>query len=107
MKQTELIAACRYYKGEKKDPYDKKDPNKSMLWTLERSWTFDTSSSSEAGDLTEIQSEMLSYYIRAGLRTFEQYDDTPLTLKALLFYKYSDGIANAEDFKKFYLKYYK
>lgn len=52
----------------------------------------------------------LHEYITAGLLDFEKYDDTPITLKALLFnrfgYWFSDGLMEmVEPFKKYYQEY--
>lgn len=94
----------KYYKGEQTNPYEGKDQNKAMLWFYEciykRMEKQENSLSMEISD-----------YIQSGLGEFEQYDDVPLTLKALLFNRYAKGaqsLADAvEPFKKFYLKYYK
>ena len=51
----------------------------------------------------------LEEYLRAGLRTFNMYDDTPLTLKAVLYNRFmqqAEGMATAEDFKRWYDRFY-
>lgn len=56
---------------------------------------------------------MLDEYISAGLSEFNMMDDTPITLKALLFNRYCHWcggyglIEDAKAFKKFYLNSYK
>ena len=51
----------------------------------------------------------LDDYLSAGLRTFNMYDDTPVTLKAVLFNRFmqqAEGMATAEDFKEWYDRFY-
>ena len=51
----------------------------------------------------------LDDYLSAGLRTFNMYDDTPVTLKAVLFNRFmqqAEGMAPAEDFKRWYDWFY-
>lgn len=51
----------------------------------------------------------LEEYLRAGLRTFNMYDDTPATLKAVLFNRFmqqAEGLARVEDFKRWYDRFY-
>ena len=51
----------------------------------------------------------LDEYLRAGLRTFNMYDDTPVTLKAVLFNSFmqqDECMATAEDFKRWYDWFY-
>lgn len=102
MDKKDLLKFCRYYKGEDDCPF--KEQNKSMLWFYERAWIFDMLSDSEN------LSACIDEYIRLGLGLFEQFDDVPLSLKALLFNrcaKTSQSIAGAvEPFKKFYKEYY-
>ena len=38
MKESDLLQYCRYYKGERKNPYEGKEQNKAMLWMYERAW---------------------------------------------------------------------
>ena len=52
---------------------------------------------------------LLDDYLSAGLRTFNMYDDTPVTLKALLFNSFmqqAEGMARVEDFKSWYDRFY-
>ena len=102
MSKTDLLTLCRYYKGEENNPFI--DQNKSMLWSYERAWVYDMLNDSDS------LSSAIDDYIRVGLGLFEQFDKTPLTLKALLFNRYartSNSIAEAvEPFKRFYKEYY-
>ena len=51
---------------------------------------------------------MLEYYIRAGLSTFQMFDNTPITLKALLFNRYSHWtMGDIDGFKEWYLTAYR
>lgn len=102
MNKSDLLTLCHYYKGEENDPF--RDQNKSMLWFYERAWVFDTQNNSNKLSYTSEE------YIRLGLGQFEQFDDIPLSLKALLFNRYARtcySIAEAvEPFKRFYKEYY-
>lgn len=102
MDKKELLKFCRYYKGE--DDCHFKEQNKSMLWFYERAWVYEMSNDSK--DLYIYIEE----YIRHGLRTFEMFNNIPLTLKALLFNRFArtfQSMAEAvEPFKTFYIEYY-
>ena len=102
MDKKDLVKFCRYYKGEDDCPF--KEQNKSMLWFYERAWIFDMLRDSDN------LSTSIDEYIRLGLGQFEQFDDIPLSLKALLFNRYARtcySMAEAvEPFKKFYKEYY-
>ena len=102
MDKKDLLKFCRYYKGEDDCPF--KEQNKTMLWFYERAWMFDMLRDSDN------LSTCIDEYIRFGLGLFEQFDDVPLSLKALLFNRYartSQSMAEAvEPFKKFYKEYY-
>ena len=93
-----LIKFCRYYKGETDTEITGND---GMFWNCERVWVEDTLKQSST------ITSALNDYLSAGLRTFNRYDDTPLTLKALLFFlfaKYYSGsiFEAAEAFKELY-----
>lgn len=107
MNKKDLLQFCRYYKGEASNPYDGKDQDKAMLWDYERFWI--EQNFSESG--RNILADYLDEYASIGLSLFEMRDDTPATLKALLFNRYAKSaysMADAVDgFKKFYQKYYK
>lgn len=50
MKESDLLQYCRYYKGERKNPYEGKEQNKAMLWMYERAWIHDTMAVIARGD---------------------------------------------------------
>ena len=53
--------------------------------------------------------KFLEDYLSAGLRTFNMYDDAPVTLKAVLFNRFmqqAEGMARVEDFKSWYDRFY-
>lgn len=98
MEKKDFLPFCRYYKGEKECP-------KGMamsFWNYERAWV-DLSVDKEDNAL----GNMLDEYIAYGLGEFEQMDNTPVTLKALLFNRYSHWMGcNTDGFKKWYKKEY-
>ena len=102
MTREDAINLCKYYKGEEESPYT--DQNESMLWFYERAWVYKMLNNDESFGL------MLEEYLFIGLKDFEKFDDTPITLKALLFNRYcktAQSILSAvEPFKEFYHKYY-
>ena len=98
MEREEVIAFCRRYKGEVHNP----DPQDSV-WRYERFWVEECMK-----DCPDFGMQ-LEEYLRAGLRTFNMYDDTPVTLKAVLFNRFmqqAEGMATAEDFKRWYDWFY-
>lgn len=105
MEKKELLQFCRYYKGEK---VNSSDPNKNLLFRYEETWI-------EMNFTPEGKSQLAEYiddYSRAGLSMFEMQDNTPASLKALLFNRYchynsGSMIECVEPFKDFYRKYYK
>ena len=107
MEKKDLLQFCRYYNGEKDNPFNSKEQNKSMLWDYERAWV--------DANFTDSGKSMLSEYIgdyaSVGLTLFEIHDSIPASLKALLFNRYAKGaytmIDAVESFKNFYQKYYK
>lgn len=99
----ELLKLCHYYKGETQNPFEKQDQNKAMIWEIEKIWYTDVQNDNYSF------TDMLTEYFAAGLREFEQYDDTPITLKALLFNSYmkTSFDSNPDPFREFYHEYYK
>lgn len=98
----ELLQFCRYYKGENKS--HKAHPE---LWEYERKW-LELNGSQEG---KELLADYIDEYSRAGLSQFEAQDDTPASLKALLFYRFCYGssgsmIDNVESFKWWYTEIY-
>lgn len=77
-----LLAYCRYYKGEKVNPYEGKNQNKAMFWFYEMSWV-NESSKSEPNF-----SDTLTEYLNRGFANFNYNDGVPITLKALLFNRF-------------------
>ena len=111
MQINNLIDYCRYYKGEEINPFEGKDQNKAMFWFYEKYWVnFKTqaANNNEAGKHKEnLISEYLTDYINCGLSNFSFNDNTPVTLKALLFNRYNHfSMCDVEGFKAFYLKEY-
>ncbi len=100
MRQSGKLAMCRYYRGEQASPYN--EQNKSMLWFYERCWVNVKSET--------LLSEYIFEYRAAGLSEFCNTDNIPISLKALLFNRYSKTALSlrdaAEPFKRFYFKYY-
>ena len=108
--KEDLIKFCRYFKGEAENPW--KDCIEALLWEWEKKWVEFTLKVYK-GQQKMFLNEMLNEYIAVGLRTFNDTDDTPATLKALLFNRYlhlnklpmKEGV---ESFMDFYDKtYYK
>lgn len=103
--ENQLLRYCRYYKGEKEMPkFDNQD--KELFWSYEKVWV-----ESKSGENNhDMLAKMIGEYVAAGLGGFEIYDDTPMTLKAMLFNRYLKGGLSmseaAEPFKKFYRDYY-
>lgn len=94
-----LISLCQRYKGQKENP----DPQDSV-WRYERFWVEETMK-----DNPDF-SQLLNDYLLAGLLEFNTYDDTPSTLKAVLYNRFmqqADGMASAEDFKRWYNTFYR
>ncbi len=102
--EKQLLAYCHYYKGGQS--CQNTDPNAQMCWRCEQYWVEQSNNAYSGGDTP--LSGMLDEYLRAGLRQFEQYDNVPITLKAVLFNrycKYNDRI-DIPGFKNFYLEQY-
>ena len=111
MKESDLLQYCRYYKGERKNPYEGKEQNKAMLWMYERAWIHDTMAVIARGHANVPESRNLDEYVAVGLSDFENADGVPITLKSLLFNRYAQGNMSSladcvEPFKKFYKQYY-
>jgi hypothetical protein len=98
---------CRYFKGEKENPFDKEKQNEEhMLWFYESKWHAMNESDDDMLDL-----HLSEYTSMPGLVSFEHLDGTPITLKALLFNRFCKGyyarIFALDDFKKWYIEVYK
>jgi hypothetical protein len=109
MKTADLLPFCRYYKGEEECPYS---GNEAMLWLYEMDWTNETIRiyKDEKKAEQSVLNSHLSEYIAVGLSDFSTGDNIPITLKALLFDRYSRDVYSKfdaiESFKIFYAKYY-
>ena len=93
-----LIRFCKRYKGQENNP----DPQDSV-WRYELFWV------EESMRENPYFGKFLDDYLSAGLRTFNEYDDTPVTLKAVLFNRFmqqAEGMASPEDFKRWYDEFY-
>lgn len=101
--KSELLKQCRYYRGEKENPFESKDPDKAMLWFYEQMWV----QRAERG-LSPADSELLETYEAYGLKPFNADDGVPLSYKAFLFGRFmhwcgGNGLeTDREEFKKFY-----
>lgn len=97
MEKEDYLRFCKYYKGESECPKDVK----ISFWEYEKKWI---ELSMQKDDSL---GHMLDDYIAYGLREFEQMDNTPITLKSLLFNRYShwEG-CDIDDFKQWYKKEY-
>lgn len=100
MKKEDLLKYCRYYHGE--DKCKSTDADVQMLFKIERAWV-DMMCSID-GDFRRF----LDNYIEAGLKDFNVTDDVPVTLKAVLFNRftqYNDRV-DVNAFKQWYKKHY-
>lgn len=79
MDDKSLLKFCRYYKGESSLP---KNTN-ANFWEYEKKWVEMMLSDDP------MLSQYLNDYIAYGIGGFEQMDDTPITLKSLLFNRYA------------------
>lgn len=96
----DLVHYCRYYRGEKENPFE---GTKGMLWQWEKTWVLNLTENNEEDE--KYMSQILEDYLLAGLKDFEKWDDTPITLKALLYNRF-DHWNESEGFEPFYRKYY-
>lgn len=103
-RREDLIKRCRYYKGEKENPFEGKDQTKAMFWFYEEVYVQEFLA--ESSNLVDCYSEYVAY----GMEDFSKDDDVPTMFKALLFNRYyhGDGGSPSEpsSFKKWYLKNY-
>lgn len=109
LNRDELINLCRYYRGQKQNPYENSnaDVNKEMLWFYESVWVRISLRRKEL-DGDGILAEYLSDYISDGLGDFRAEDNIPITLKALLYNRFNkDSLSkDTTPFKTFFNKYY-
>ena len=82
-----------------------------FFWFWEKKWVEFSEVAYSSNSDSEPLHIMINEYIDAGLISFEQMDDTPITLKALLFNQFCHHanlslIDGAEAFKTFYVHEY-
>lgn len=99
MEKQDLLQFCKYYKGEEESPYQ---GTKNALWGFEKTWVAFSLNPEKGFDYL---SNCLNEYLSCGLRDFEKFDDTPITLKAVLFNRFEQWDEGG-DFKAFYNEYY-
>lgn len=101
MSKDLLLTYCRYYKGEEECPFE--DNEDRLFWQYEQFW-YDSQAKKD-----EHLSELIADYINAGLSDFENRDNTPISLKALLWNRFSHwNYSYPEAFKEWYhTVYYK
>ncbi|MCI1732990.1 MAG: hypothetical protein LKM33_01310 [Bacteroidales bacterium] len=102
LSEQELIALCRYYKGESEMPYD---DDRALLWYYECKWVEFHKTQKK------FLEEQLQDYYKFGYQTFSSEDGVPVSLKAVLFNRYMhwSGYASPIDnkgFMEWYKKYY-
>lgn len=102
MKKENLLQSCRYYKGEECCPSSIRLSMKANLWSIERDWVIE----SQNKELPIVLDEAITDYVRAGLASFQMTDDTPLSLKAFIFFRLRGYAVDAERFKAIYLENY-
>lgn len=103
MDKKDLLKFCRYYKGEDDCPF--KNSPQFYIWTIERDWISEMGLEDVVSDR---MSSALNRYITAGYTDFEKFDNTPITLKAMLFMlieKWNEGIVKKDTFADFYQKW--
>ena len=103
MKEKDLLHLCRYYKGG--ELIKETDPDRQTFEKIEKGWLDTYNYRTDSTE--ELISRVMEEYLLVGLGDFEKFDDTPITLKALLFNrftKYNERI-DVVAFKKWYQKY--
>ena len=100
--KKDLLPFCRYYKGEKKCP---KEIN-ANFWEYEKIWVELSENPQEgSANFNEI-SNWLDEYMSTNLTSFDN-DGVPVTLKALLFNRYTHWMQTNDGFKEWYKENYK
>lgn len=101
MKKADLLQFCRYYKGEKENPYEGKDQNKSMLWFYEQIWADMVSGNNPDSLLADY-----CLYLKRDLPELVNNDHAPMSLTALLYDRYTHFGGGPEGFKSLFKEYY-
>lgn len=99
MKKEELLKFCRHYHGEA--TCNSKDTDIQTLFKIESMWVDMMTHNYDFG-------ELLGEYLDVGLTSFSETDDVPVTLKALLFNRFTqyNDRTDVDAFKKWYKKHY-
>lgn len=103
MDKKDLLAFCNYYKGEQSNP--NKHSAAWYVWQVEKDWVEEMALDNVVNDC---MAKPLNRYISLGYADFEKFDDTPITLKAMLFSlleKWNEGVVARDDFSSFYAKW--
>ena len=101
----DLLKYCRYYNGEKTCPPEIQAADKAGLWDYENAWVHSEVIRDENGNCAR-------EYRQDVLPLFNEEDGTPMTLKALLYNRYTHwtgGYALKDDvscFKSWYNHFY-
>ena len=92
---------CKFYKG---DDVSVPTDETSHLLVVERDWCQLQETDQGKSEL----GSMLDEYMAYGLREFENMDGVPMTLKAILFNRFSHwNRPDTEEFKNWYLETYR
>ncbi len=103
MDKKDLLVFCKYYKGERSNP--NKISAAWYVWQVEKEWVEEMALDDV---VNECLSNSLNHYISLGYSDFEKFDDTPITLKAMLFSlleKWNEGMVTRDGFSAFYTKW--
>lgn len=103
LNRDELLRCCRYYKGEKANPFTSGVP--SFLWQTERDWVEREVADAKTETLSEKSAEIMDEYRAAGLLDFEKSDGVWIGLKAALYrllQHWNEGVASSGDWVRFY-----
>lgn len=101
MKKEELLKYCRYYHGEKNNPYVGRD--EEYLFIYEYAWV-----QMMMQDDDEVISTLIDDYIDAGLAHFSEQDNVPITLKAVMYNRFAqhNEMFTIKEYKDWYLQHY-
>lgn len=96
MANNALIDQCRYFKGEKACPNNKP----LSFWNYEKTWV-------EMNKDGAFPSSILEEYLSYGMADFYPNDDTPITLKAILYNRFRSCVgADRDEFDRWYILEY-
>lgn len=103
MSTNELLKFCRYYKGEKENPFA--HGAAYYLWKVEQDWVEREIADAKSETLSDESSKIFDEYREAGLIDFEKSDGVWVGLKASLYrllQHWNEGFASSEDWAQFY-----